>query len=102
MYLRSQTFESCEGNFDVWPVISGWAWRFWRVGGLSSGRMLQDQIWVDSQYELLSSWVLNGEEREVRQTQTPAKKDLENRRDLWLKFFSRKQNGMLLLRFVLE
>jgi hypothetical protein len=51
---------------------------------LSSGRMLQDQMRADSQYEQLLSWILNGEERGVRQAQTPVKKDLGNRRDLWL------------------
>lgn len=58
---------------------------FLEVRGLSSGRMLQDQMRADSQYEQLLSWILNGEKRGVRQAQTPAKKDLENRRDLWLR-----------------
>ena len=66
---------------------------------------------ADSLDERLLGWIVNGEERRVRQVQTPAKKDLENRRGLWLKkgtyimtweLLEKSENGIPLLRFVWE
>jgi hypothetical protein len=45
-----------------------------------AGRRLQDQTRADSLDEWLLGWIMNGEDRRVRQAQAPAKKDLENRR----------------------
>jgi len=83
------------GNFDMWPAISGWVWRFWRVEGGFIGDDVASPDVGRFQYEQLLSWILNGEERGVRQEQTPAKKDLETRRDLW----SRKGTYIMIWRF---
>ena len=45
-----------------------------------AGRRLQDQTRADSLDERLLGWIMNGEDRRVRQAQAPVKKDLENRR----------------------
>jgi hypothetical protein len=68
--------------------------------------MLQGQMRTDSLDEQLLGWIVNEEERRVRQAQTPVKKDFENRHDLVYYdlgiLLEKSENGILLLRFVWE